>query len=112
MAGNNFLQGVPEVMERFNPQAPQVDFSGVAAGGGGGGMTEAAGFVSAHESVKNDFQTYIQSAVTGLDTYKGMAVQAATDYRKVDSDARGRYAGLADSAAAAAARTADPVEEA
>jgi hypothetical protein len=112
MASKDFLQGAPDIMERFSPQAPQMDFSGVAAGGSGGGMTEAAGFVSTHEGVKNDFQAYIQSAVSGIQTYKGMAVQAATDYRKVNNDARARYSDLVSSADVAAEHTPNPVEEA
>jgi len=92
MADDGFLHGIPEVMEAFNPQSPQVQFGGGAAGGGG--MAEAIAFTGAHEQAKNAFQQYVQSATEGFAAYRDIAVRAANSYRAVDERARGRYQGL------------------
>ena len=93
MADDGFLSGIPEVMAAFDPQPPRVEFGGGAAGGGGG-MAEAIACTAAHEQAKSGFQQFVQDATGGLAAYRGIAVNAADSYRKVDEQARDRYQGL------------------
>ncbi len=93
MADDGFLSGIPEVMAAFNPDAPKVEFGG-GASPGGAGMAEAIACTSAYEQAKSGFQQFVQHATGGLAAYRGIAVQAAENYRQVDEQARGRYQDL------------------